>query len=491
MTADASGRELSFPITYEAFAGNAHNADFRGKGRLVIRPEGPAYVFSGTKRERFTARHDLTLELGVADIWNVVTEGRIIRFRTARGESGRQGKLFLFLCGDAAEAAAVAALLPAHKDAEFHEARDFSARLFALPGATSPWTSATHILIGLNAAVFIVMGCLGAGWFTTESMLPYVLYGANNGGATTDGEWWRLVTCMFMHYGFIHLAMNMWALFQTGHLVERLLGRALYTLTYLGSGIIAGLASILWHGDKIWSAGASGAIFGVYGALLGYMLREKHALPRSVFQPILKSTLVFAGYNILYGLALPRIDNSAHVGGFLSGITLGWLVALPVDPAARARLWWPRMAAGLAAIAAACVAGYYLTPRYDYRVRDELAWTAANETYYAREESIARQTAAAVTELVQGRNREAHARWLAAEAVPFYEDWARRISGLELAPEKITARYRAALLRIIRLRLDNFRQLIAGLNAGEAGAVDRYVQADARVAQEISRLGRK
>ncbi len=375
MQADTSGREpeIFHAITYEAIGGNGYNVDFRGKGRLVIRPDGPTYLFSGTKRERFTARHDMTLELGVDDIWNVVADGRVIRFRTRRGQSGAKGKPFLFVCRDAAEAASVMALMPTRKDSEFFEARDFSTRLFALPGATSPWTSATNILVGLNVAVFILLGFLGAGWVQTKSIMPYVLYGANNGGVTTDGEWWRLVTYMFMHYGLIHLAMNMWALFQTGHLLERLLGRALYTLTYLGSGIVAGFASILWNGDRVWSAGASGAVFGVYGALLGYMLREKHALPRSVFQPVLKSTLAFAGYNLLFGLAHPRIDNSAHLGGALGGLVLGWLVALPVEAAARPRLFASRLRAGLLATAVAVVAGVLLAPRYDYRVKDELA----------------------------------------------------------------------------------------------------------------------
>lgn len=493
MQADSSGPvpELSHAITYEAFAGNEHNLDFRGKGRLVIRPAGPTYLFSGTKREMFTARHEMTLELGVDDIWNVVVDGRTIRFRTRRGQTGAKGRPFLFLCRDAAEAAAVAALLPTRQDAEFFEARDFSAKLIALPGAASPWTCVTNLLVALNVAVFILMGFLGAGWLEATNLMPYILYGANNGGATTDGEWWRLVTCMFMHYGVIHLAMNMWALFQTGHLLERLLGRALYTLVYLGSGIIAGFASIFWNGDRIWSAGASGAVFGVYGALLGYMLREKHALPRSVFQPIIKSTLFFAGYNVLYGLAHPRIDNSAHVGGFLSGIVLGWLIALPVDPAARARLVGPRLRLGLVVTGVAIVAGILLTPRYDYRVKDELAWSAANKEFYTREESLARQTTTAIAELELDRNTGAHARWLATELVPFYEDWARRITGLELAPARATARHREALLGILRMRLGNFRQLITDLQAHDAGAVARYRQEDLKVGEAIKRLNRE
>jgi len=190
--------------------------------------------------------------------------------------------------------------------------------------------SVTGVIVALNIAVFVLMaGFLGAGWVEVTDMTPYVRYGANNAAVTMHGQWWRLITSMFMHYGVIHLALNMWALLQAGNLVERLQGRVLYALTYLGSGIGGGLLSIAWHGDKIWSAGASGAIFGVYGALLGRTYRDRLALPKAVLQPLMKSTVIFAGYNLLYGMVNPGIDNADHIGGLATGIALGWLTAPP------------------------------------------------------------------------------------------------------------------------------------------------------------------
>lgn len=92
---------------------------------------------------------------------------------------------------------------------------------------------------------------------------------------------------MFRHFGILHLCVNMWALFQCGPLVERLQGRLLYGITYLTSGVGGGLLSLGWHGDKIWTAGASGAIFGIYGALLGHLAKERQAVPKAVFQPLI------------------------------------------------------------------------------------------------------------------------------------------------------------------------------------------------------------
>lgn len=131
-----------------------------------------------------------------------------------------------------------------------------------------------------------------------------------------------------------------------------------------------------------------------------------------------------------------------------------------------------------------------LTPRYDYRVKDELAWDAATKDFYAREESFARQANAALAEVEKDRNTEIHAQWLATEVVPFYEDWSRRIAELELAPDRATARQRDALLRILRLQLENYRRLIADLRAHDAGAIPRYLQDEAKVTEEINRLNK-
>ncbi len=232
------------------------------------------------------------------------------------------------------------------------------------PAPVFSFRSVTGVIIAANVAVFILMaGFLGAGWMEAASLEPYIRYGANNAAATAHGEWWRLITSMFMHFGAVHLAFNMWALYQAGNLVERLQGRWLYAVTYLASGVGGGLLSIDWHGDKIWSAGASGAIFGVYGALIGHIGRDRLALPKAVVQALMKSTLLFAGYNLVYGLAVPGIDNADHVGGFVTGLALGWLTAPPTGAARTSALLKKRLVVAAATIVVIVAAGVAAVPR--------------------------------------------------------------------------------------------------------------------------------
>ena len=252
------GREISYPIAYQVFAGQTYNLDFKGHGTLTIRPDGPTYVFHGKARALFAG---IATRLAFTRGANPQCNRRRPRHHLFT-ESWRRGDHQTAVCifsPDESEARAVAALLPAHQDADFTATKDFTARLNALAESRSHWDSVTNLIVALNVAVFVVMGCLGAGWFQVDSMMPYILYGANNGAATTDGEWWRLLTSMFMHYGILHLVLNMWALIQAGHFLEKLQGRWLFLLTYLGSGLAGGFASILWHGDQSWSAGASRA----------------------------------------------------------------------------------------------------------------------------------------------------------------------------------------------------------------------------------------
>jgi len=222
--ASSTGLEVSFAIDYHLFASSVRNPHFNGSGRLTIRFAGPIYSFSGRPRGLFAPK-SAELFFGSSDIMNVIVEDRMVHLRTQMGQAGKKNEVFAFYCRDEAEARAVAALLPRNIDQEFVESHDFATLLNAVAEPGRPWASPTNLIIGLNGVMFIVMGTLWAGWFQTESMMPYVLYGANNGAATTDGDWWRLLTSMFMHYGLMHLAMNMWALYRAGHFLERLQGR--------------------------------------------------------------------------------------------------------------------------------------------------------------------------------------------------------------------------------------------------------------------------
>lgn len=177
------------------------------------------------------------------------------------------------------------------------------------------------ILIILNLLVFILMVVSGVNFFLPENQ-DLLNWGANFRPMTLEGEWWRLFTCCFLHIGILHLLLNMYALLYIGLLLEPYLGKTRFLAAYLISGIAASVASLWWN-DFTVSAGASGAIFGMYGVFLA--LLTTNLLDNSVKKALMASIAVFVGYNILNGLKPDSgIDNAAHIGGLLSGMLIGY-----------------------------------------------------------------------------------------------------------------------------------------------------------------------
>ena len=125
-------------------------------------------------------------------------------------------------------------------------------------------------------------------------------------------------TSMFLHIGALHLLFNMIVLWQYGWIVERLVGHVAFLAIYLCAGLLGSVTSVLWH-PLLVSAGASGAIFGVVGALAGYLVVQRDAVPRAVLSNLSRSTLIFLGFNLYAGLTTAHVDMSAHVGGFIAG----------------------------------------------------------------------------------------------------------------------------------------------------------------------------
>jgi rhomboid protease GluP len=179
----------------------------------------------------------------------------------------------------------------------------------------------TPILINLNILIFIIMVCTGISVFepNVENML---LWGANSTVHTPDGQWWRLITNCFIHFGVIHLLLNMYALVYVGIMLEPFLGKSKYITAYLLSGITASLVSLWWHDDTV-SAGASGAIFGLYGVFLA-ILSTNH-VEKSMRSAMLTSIGVFVVYNLVYGGFKGGTDNAAHIGGLLGGVLIGYM----------------------------------------------------------------------------------------------------------------------------------------------------------------------
>jgi len=198
------------------------------------------------------------------------------------------------------------------------------------PVIAAPWVrrestlSLTQILFGANVAVFVAMILAsGSAEFSTQIT---VHFGANFGPYTITGEWWRLVTYMFLHGGLLHIFFNMWCLWDLGRLSESLYGRWTFGAIYLTTGLAGGLASIGWN-IQVLSVGASGAIFGLAGALIASFYLGEFSLPRIAISGTLRSLVIFAVFNLFLGGFFGGIDNACHIGGLVSGLILGAAIA--------------------------------------------------------------------------------------------------------------------------------------------------------------------
>src|SRR6266536_2043456 len=183
----------------------------------------------------------------------------------------------------------------------------------------------TQAFFVINVAVFVAMALAGVS-ITDPTGQELVRWGANFGPYTMGGQWWRLLSCVFLHIGIIHIGFNMWCLWDLGRPAESLYGHWTFGAVYLITGIAASVTSTAWHPTGL-SAGASGAIFGIAGALIASFYLGEFSLPRAAVAGTLRSVVMFAGYNLIFGAMSGRTDNAAHVGGLVSGLILGALIA--------------------------------------------------------------------------------------------------------------------------------------------------------------------
>src|SRR5258708_17824636 len=173
------------------------------------------------------------------------------------------------------------------------------------PVIAAPWVrressiTLTQILLGANVMVFIAT-VLASGPSLDIPGQVRVHFGANFGPFTLSGQWWRLLTYMFLHGDLMHIAFNMWCLWDLGALCESLYGRSTFAAIYLITGIAAGLASVAWN-PGVLSVGASGAIFGLAGALIASFALGEFSLPRVAINGTSRRRPFFLGFNIGVG----------------------------------------------------------------------------------------------------------------------------------------------------------------------------------------------
>lgn len=183
----------------------------------------------------------------------------------------------------------------------------------------------TYSLIGLNIVIYIFTSILSKN-FIDMDMDTLVNMGALFGPYTViEGEWWRLGTAMFLHAGMTHLLMNMFSLYLIGRGVEQYFNTESYLSIYFLAGMLGGLASLYMHPQSV-GVGASGAIFGVFGALAGFFLANRNKI-QDYTKAFVKDFAIIIAINLVIGLSIPSVDMSAHVGGLLVGILGGFIIS--------------------------------------------------------------------------------------------------------------------------------------------------------------------
>ena len=183
----------------------------------------------------------------------------------------------------------------------------------------------TYSLIAINIVVYLFSAFFSQEFINMNSEV-LVKMGALFGPITVlGGEWWRLFTAMFLHGGMTHLLMNMFSLYLIGRGVEEYFNTTSYVLLYLFSGLLGGLASLYMHPASV-GVGASGAIFGIFGALGGFFIAHRNKIEAHT-KAFMKEFAIIIGINLVLGFSIPSVDVSAHVGGLIIGFIGGYVIS--------------------------------------------------------------------------------------------------------------------------------------------------------------------
>lgn len=205
------------------------------------------------------------------------------------------------------------------------------------PGLVYQAPVVTYILIAANFLMWIIATALAPhSWLVTSDEAGntvLLLLGAKVVTLMQQGQWWRLVTAMFLHGGLIHLAVNMWALLQLGSLCEIAYGRTRFLIFYVCAGVLGNVAS--YEISPELGVGASGAVWGLFGVAIVFSLKSRRDLPGQVGDRLFRSLVPVLLFNLVLTLAIPIIDKSAHLGGFLAGLLLAALSESKAAPASR------------------------------------------------------------------------------------------------------------------------------------------------------------
>lgn len=176
----------------------------------------------------------------------------------------------------------------------------------------------------INIVIFALMYILGNG---SENAATLIKFGANVGALTKHGDIYRLITCAFLHIGFLHLLCNLYSMFMIGPTVEYFFGKLKFILIYLYSAIVASLFVLIFQGDNTVTAGASGAIFGLMGALLYFGYTYRGYIGNRIITSVASVILI----NLFIGFTSVGISNAAHIGGLIGGLVISYMLGAGVE----------------------------------------------------------------------------------------------------------------------------------------------------------------
>ncbi len=335
----------------------------------------------------------------------------------------------------------------------------------------------TPLLVVVNLVVFVAMLFNGAGLWGSQNAVQ-LAWGANFGPATQDGEWWRLGSALFLHFGLLHVALNMFALWDVGQWVERMYGHLRFAVIYFAAGLAGNLLSLVVYAGQAVSGGASGAIFGLYGALLAYLWLARSRIQRGEFRWLFWGAIGFSLVSIVCGLLITGIDNAAHVGGLVAGLLTGVLLLGRCDGTADLQIRGKLFAGGALVLLVGIMLGNIPTPAYrwseEQQVRKEI------DEFLQQDAAISRAWESLVQ---QGRRKGVSFDDLAdiieSLVVERYEHSYEKLSALPQSVALPSAQTAERLRRYAAQRRDASREMVAGLRARDGGRIREALE-DAR-----------
>jgi membrane associated rhomboid family serine protease len=217
-------------------------------------------------------------------------------------------------------------------------------------GTTASGLSVTNAILLILVAVYLIeVAQSGAGSLIAGPSVPVTIrLGAIVPALIADGEYWRLFTGMFLHVSILHIALNGYALFIVGRVVEAELGRWRFLAIYLVTGLFGSAAVYMFSGYFDPTIGASGAIFGLFGVFAAYNYRRRH---NAFYAARMRSMLIVIAINLVFTFGVAGISKAGHVGGLVSGLVLGLAIDGIGRRTSRATAFWAAIAIVVAATA--------------------------------------------------------------------------------------------------------------------------------------------